>query len=1439
MNCCCIELLELNKMVPKRHRRKIQIPRSKYDSINESVVAVSQVITESTTMSDSFVEREKKEREKLRLSNSIQLQQDLHSIFEREEHYDLTFVYKKIRWNVHTALLQQRAPIFYSHVKDCGDEVTLAFLAEEECDTFSNWLRALYTEDSVDNYEATVNEWISKFKKSIEDGTQQMNEHENVNLEELNHQQEMVVDSTGKNVNSLSAEKGFTDLPECCSQLGNDLISTLISGKGTDLELRVHDGMVRVHKFIVSGRTHYFAAMLSGAWRESSDSYIYLPNFSLSALLSTLYFIYGGVLNIPQTASICELLFIADMYNLQGLKEVVMLRLKSDNCHFFHKPCAGCLACAPEALALSVKFHETNFTKACLRWMTKHFVKVWRSKSFAAMGKQLMQMCYENALEELKPDSVVAIVTQSDKLLETLPRVKWNEPLIELVEKLRDAGLVYIAENFTIVSRHENFQLLLQGMGWSCNLLELMFNKVVAALVAETANSVFLSANYLKKMAEEDELSNSVSTELVKFYFKCYTYMVSNANHQILIDDWNTIPEDIKCKIKQDAVYVDEGKKTLVPKPKLTSASRPKPKPLQVEKPAPTSVSSARPAGARPKIKTAQAKPTELTSKSSVKAKTSEKAASSAQTPTMSNRSQSMKPQSTKPKESSTKLREASAKSKDVSNKSRENSAKSISASVKSTHSSANSKQASTKLSETSVKSKEASTKSTEVAAKSKEAVAKPNEPSTKSREPVKPEKLSRQPKSAGVLKNKQPVRGNKVDRAVRTSSTSASPLRKPPIDKKGAIKPSPIKQMPSVKSSSISTKGSSTSRVQKTTRPPHCKPSSSEKPLFGKSKSKDVTDTKFKMITRKQADPAKSTLISETQLKLMVKSKTVTSTTHKVSTAAESLDMEGSIASVTEKKHDEGTNDNAKNGNANELDIPESYITESSNSIFQMSSNSADNGNVKVIKEIESMPSLPDVDNVTVRTSDNSIVEDADKLVLSNTFICDTLDEGFSNTATEEEGDDNKNIDNNLQISSQSTEEQSHSSSQLPSETALKCDDMCDQKSNNTEASDIEMDDFVEEEFILSDGRQFDEEDEGTCSEELQKVVHDKSNNKESLKDSVKICESSEDSLVDLDINADMISDAREDIVNEYPEEISAVKCDENINDVDEYQDKDNDLPEQVLDETEDVSDVSDVDHVRQNSKVVKNQEIDDAFAEQVTSQIEVDVNDVGVDGETVALSLSTNVPSTDKSIEIERSHVLVENDIVKETDDISLFHKQDDVEDHVSSHEELIDDSKENAETEHTSSDIESTLSVSDCDRNIGNENIPHEQVSGTDDIIPLEIDKEANEEEMSEEIQYGEQNEESDETKEENCLQLESDEVNDDAEADENMQSDDNLSGSTKPVTNGVHNIDSAKGESHAEEEDEEAAEYSERFILSKALRHGTTNGASSVTVSQQVE
>lgn len=54
-------------------------------------------------------------------------------------------------------------------------------------------------------------------------------------------------------------------------------------------------------------------------------------------LKQTLLYLYGGVVEVDPSCALGGLVMMADMYGMEGLKEVVAYNLNVQYCHFFHR----------------------------------------------------------------------------------------------------------------------------------------------------------------------------------------------------------------------------------------------------------------------------------------------------------------------------------------------------------------------------------------------------------------------------------------------------------------------------------------------------------------------------------------------------------------------------------------------------------------------------------------------------------------------------------------------------------------------------------------------------------------------------------------------------------------------------------------------------------------------------------------------------------------------------------------------------------------------------------------------------------------------------------------------------------------------------------------------------------------------------------------------
>ncbi|NWX50883.1 BTBD8 protein, partial [Steatornis caripensis] len=185
---------------------------------------------------------------------------------------------------------------------------------------------------------------------------------------------------------------------ETASVLGEDLMMLYSKCCCPDINICIEGKDFQAHRAILCARSSYFAAMLSGSWAESSQEHITLQGISQAEMSVILHFIYGGILDFPDKVDVgyIRMLGIADMYGLDGLKEVAIYILKRDYCIFFPRGMPyvpGKQQHVLEYMAIAHSLGVENLYAACMKWVGKHFVKCLSERSFASLPTELQNNC--------------------------------------------------------------------------------------------------------------------------------------------------------------------------------------------------------------------------------------------------------------------------------------------------------------------------------------------------------------------------------------------------------------------------------------------------------------------------------------------------------------------------------------------------------------------------------------------------------------------------------------------------------------------------------------------------------------------------------------------------------------------------------------------------------------------------------------------------------------------------------------------------------------------------------------------------------------------------------------------------------------------------------------------------------------------------------------
>lgn len=361
------------------------------------------------------------------------------------------------------------------------------------------------------------------------------------------------------------------------SRLGEDLLRMFENEINTDVTIQIGEKRIRAHKCILASRCVYFAAMLSGHWVESAGNVIKLQGFSPDCVTVALKHIYSGSSTVPEGVRVGELAALADMLALDGLKDVISLHLKAKMCHYFHKPCSGCLEGVLDVLPIAGAYCLDELYHRCLRWVAKHFVVVLPTRNFAALPPEVQDRCLKQILDDMSVGNVIDTALGCERVLSSLPMVRWSQPVFDAAAQLLESATSFIAANLSGVLSSERFLALGKDSGWNIDSLEETM-RVACELVRP--DQAVLSHLQLAKLLEQNEedglgdVSESFLNFLENLLNQVEKFMIHNANRVAVCRKWPLLSTSTQRRIKDAAMVIVEFSRPTVPRPKLSSANR-------------------------------------------------------------------------------------------------------------------------------------------------------------------------------------------------------------------------------------------------------------------------------------------------------------------------------------------------------------------------------------------------------------------------------------------------------------------------------------------------------------------------------------------------------------------------------------------------------------------------------------------------------------------------------------------------------------------------------------------------------------------------------------------------------------------------------------------------------------------------------------------------
>uniref|UniRef100_A0A6G1S7N6 BTB/POZ domain-containing protein 8 n=1 Tax=Aceria tosichella TaxID=561515 RepID=A0A6G1S7N6_9ACAR len=375
------------------------------------------------------------------------------------------------------------------------------------------------------------------------------------------------------------------------SKLADALSQLFIGGILTDMAVVARDNKeINAHRCILAARSAYLNDQLTKLNLPSMTSEgstkqlikIDLTEYSYAAVYFSMMHIYSGIVKVPEDLELEELTKLSHLLHVGTLRQVCMHNLRMNYCHFFHKPCNVCCIGVLKTLPLAWRYDLTELYTKCLQWIGANFAQIFCLEEFSNLKpRDLIEECYKETSSQLTPDNVIQKTIECQKLLKSLPRVKWTESIICLVGRQLEDFCHYVADNYEKIIQSESF-LNLGKSCWECEVLEENLLAAMNHLKPDSGCKTLIQLDKIECSIETycDEprsVSETFANLISKMRKYCERYLLKEAAAVVHCSSWRMMSPSLQKKIKDQALIVtdfDEPTRHLSSKPKLPSMSR-------------------------------------------------------------------------------------------------------------------------------------------------------------------------------------------------------------------------------------------------------------------------------------------------------------------------------------------------------------------------------------------------------------------------------------------------------------------------------------------------------------------------------------------------------------------------------------------------------------------------------------------------------------------------------------------------------------------------------------------------------------------------------------------------------------------------------------------------------------------------------------------------
>jgi len=318
---------------------------------------------------------------------------------------------------------------------------------------------------------------------------------------DLQSSKEEALDKLSQDLLFVWRSKLFADVKLQIAETAADIPSHFAEGEDEGFESAqpsLEDTVFSAHKAILCSRCPYFASMLLSPYSDSDSALFVLPSppFSPAALHFTLGYIYTGSLFLNRSFDLAVGMDIwrASQYlSMDLLRDELECRF-SDMCHDYKGCCKVCRQRAVRLFAFSQQpdVHSKSIQDRSRPVVLNHFGEVWNQEvgelGYSVQKDLIVDLCARTSA------AVAADIWKGICQIRTriaTERAPWAEHLRSMLSPLEDRIKHLVRKNFAEIAISKPFVDLLEGVGFSNDILESLLGMLVQSLSEKNAPTAY------------------------------------------------------------------------------------------------------------------------------------------------------------------------------------------------------------------------------------------------------------------------------------------------------------------------------------------------------------------------------------------------------------------------------------------------------------------------------------------------------------------------------------------------------------------------------------------------------------------------------------------------------------------------------------------------------------------------------------------------------------------------------------------------------------------------------------------------------------------------------------------------------------------------------------------------------------------------------------